>query len=193
MIGVLKQSKIKLSVMLAAIIAGAILIWLVVQSTRNTQSLQQIRQGISTLNHDEIIITQSLKHLSQQATQWQQQDHQNNATALQQLKQFDTILQTLKQRLDQLNDTMNALPATITTIHPVAPPQQPVHQLAQATRRAAAGYRIYAVEPYGVVIGTPSGQFHIVRVGEVIPKLGQVESISADQVLVGQRYVIRPG
>ncbi len=155
--------------------------------------MQQIRQGISTLDHDETIITQSLKHLSQQTTQWQQQDHQSNVRTLQQIKQFDTILQALEQRLDQLNNTVNALSAKATTTHPIAHPQQSASKLAQTTRQAAAGYRIYAVEPYGVVINTPSGQFHIVRIGELIPKLGQVESISADQVLVGQRYVIRPG
>lgn len=186
----LKQSIFRLAAILIAVVVAVLLVWLIIQSTQNTKALKHIEQGITTLNHDEIIMTQNLQQISKQTSQWQQQDQQSNATELQQIKQsnqqFNSTLHALQQQLDQLRTMINTLPV------PAIPPQTTTKiAAAQPTRQTATGYHIYAVEPYGVVIGTPSGEFHIVRVGEVIPMLGQVESISADQVLVGQRYVIR--
>ena len=162
------------------------LTWLIIQNAHNAATLRQIQHSMAALDHNELVMTKSISHISQQASQWQQQAHQDDVAALHQVKQlnqqFQSTLQELKQRFNQLSHTVSTLPT-----RPQTTVQEPT---TKPTRHPAVGYSIYAVEPYGVVIGTPSGQFHIVRVGEVIPTLGQVKSISADQVLVGQQYVI---
>lgn len=51
-------------------------------------------------------------------------------------------------------------------------------------------YRIYAVQPYGIVLVSQSGQYVIARIGYNLPGLGNISSIQQDQVVAGD-YTIR--
>lgn len=96
--------------------------------------------------------------------------------------------QTLQNMLAQLQTELQQSQSPSNVTPNLSPP--PAGSSDNSTRQIAPGYAIYGVEPYGVVIETPNGQFEVAYIGRQLP-IGEITEISADMVQVGKWIIVR--
>jgi hypothetical protein len=101
------------------------------------------------------------------------------------VNQLKGMQQALADLIDQqflpLDEKLKALTQPL--------PQTPHSDVANNHYAPAEGYRIFGVQPYGVVVATPDGRFVIARVGQPLAHLGIVKVIGAHKIIVGQSII----
>lgn len=149
-----------------------------------TTQWQHIEKQISESNTHWTTLTK----LESQIPQWQQQGKQSLQSLSKQIEQLQTDLQQQTQKL-------SAGLQKLGTIKQAASAQTKQGQASQKPRdpgyQATNQYRIFGVEPYGVILVGPKGEFTVARIGRILDKLGEITAISKDRVIAG-KYVIKP-
>lgn len=139
-----------------------------------TTTLQQLSQ---TVTLQEQGMNSALQQLTTQTAAGTQSLKQQLTVNVEQQAAITQTVNQLQQELQSLSKTL-ATPAHTTTVVAQDPAQ-----------KIAAGYHLYGVEPYGVVIQNPQGQFEIARIGKILP-IGEITAISSTAVQAGAWTII---
>jgi len=157
---------------------------------------QQINQNKKTIENSIALQQSLLTHLQQSLSKQESATDsaiqhlddslkQDNQSLLQRIAQQQSQQKQTLQRLStQLTQSISELKAVETKIKNSADGTLPQASVDIHADKIAKGYRIYGVEPYGVVIQDPKGQFEIARIGKQL-SLGIVTAITANAVHVG--------
>ena len=159
------------------VLSAAILFFLFQQERGLASNVQAMDISVNKLLREDQILVQNDQTMERQM---QSEMMLSQETLDQQSKWFNTLQLAFQNEYHQFGQTINQLSTVKSKAAAVSVP---------AGEQVAAGYKIYGVEPYGVVISTPAGGYFIARIGRQIGQLGVIQSISATQVVAGS-YVI---
>ena len=163
------------------------------QVKKESSLFHALQQGESQILHT---LAQQQKTTHTQLSELSATLNKTTVGQKQQQHAFEQYQTQTKQQLTKVTQSIDQAVKTIQNLTAqthISAQQTTSNDLPKATNqyKPAPGYHLYGVEPYGVVIVDPKGNFIITRVGRDIPGLGQVKAITADQVMVGD-YVITP-
>ncbi|WP_440682177.1 hypothetical protein [Cysteiniphilum halobium] len=67
---------------------------------------------------------------------------------------------------------------------------QPIITMPKTADKTATNYKIYSANSYGLVLQASNGTFTIANIGKVLPGLGEITSITANEVIAGDYRII---
>jgi type II secretory pathway component PulM len=157
-----------------------------------------IRNTLSEIIHAEA--EQVRKSADEKITELKQMILNSNTEALTQLQQLQMKLDEVQKQTKSLDKVSDELVQKFSAKLQQIPATQGSDGKANNTLimsvtnlnvdKVATNYRIYSANSYGLVLQAENGTFTIATIGKELPKLGEITSITANEVVAGNYKII---
>ncbi|MDA0910671.1 MAG: hypothetical protein O2809_03815 [Proteobacteria bacterium] len=124
----------------------------------------------------------------------------SNTEAVTQLQQMQMKLDEVQKQtksLDKVSDDLAkqfsaklAQIAASSASNDKGQAMQPIMTMPTTADKVATNYKIYSANSYGLVLQSTNGTFTIANIGKMLPGLGEITSMTANEVIAGDYKII---